>query len=182
MTATRFTIDVQLSDGAMRDGISVAVIFRRWGGAPEQEVVGAVAASAGGPIPIEVGEPGVGVRSGLPPALGGPWAFAIGYVVAYEGTEDVGDGRRIVAVAPEHRVLWIDGPFPAEAFGRTARDPSIGEAEWERLVAGLAALPVGLSLARTTLMRRSLVGFVAASGEVVSLDPARSLEWPTAIF
>ncbi len=176
-------LTVNLAPALATPGMRVGVVYRRWDGAPIERL--AVAAEPG--TSMVVPEPEVEVRTELPVELGGPWSFALGYLVVIDPTlsaeRDTTDPLKAIRfAAPDRRVLWTSGPFPAEAFARMASDPSLSPAEVAALADQLAAFLPGLMLARTTLRRRSLVGFERLDTATLELGLVDSGAWPPTWF
>lgn len=176
-------LTVHLAPALATPGTRVGVVYRRWGGAPVERL--AVEAVPG--TPMVVPEPEPDVRTELPLELGGPWSFALGYLVVIDpelsADRDTTDPLKAIRfAAPDRRVIWTSGPFPAEAFARMASDPSLSPAEVAAFADQLAAFSSGLMLTRTTLKRRSLVGFERLDTPVIELGLVESGAWPPTWF
>lgn len=185
------TLDLRLlvDPSVVHPAAKAAVVYRRWGGAPATWEVGARLIEGPGELVLSVGPPDSLAYTTLPPALGGPFHFAIGYILARIMPADLPgvtlhegeDAPHVLAVAPHHRVLWMSGPFPAEAFERMAEDPRLTAEEKAAVAKDLGALPVGLSLVKTARPSRSLVGY-AVVDEAVKLDANDRMDWPPLVF
>lgn len=186
---------VNVSPELVRPGATVNVIYRRWGGPAVTETAVSVPLEAAGELALTVPLPSPGARSTLPPALGGPWHFAIGYIAVTapvdtaaaldeDAASKLHDGRSVVAVAAGERVLWLESRFPLDAFAVATAGATLADEERDAMHARLRALPEGgITLAKATESNRSLGGFVPLGEDhVVELSAARQLPWPPMIF
>lgn len=181
METPGLSIRLHVAPELVAAGVVAAVVYRRWGGASLEQEVAATAVTAS-ELTLSVPAPEPFVHSNLPPVLGGPWPFAIGYLLVREAAGADGAEPQVLACAPSMRVLWTSAPFPAEAFAHMTADPRVSPEELAAATAGLQRLPVGLFLAHAGRPTRSLAGFEGAGDAVVALAPEGSLAWPPTVF
>lgn len=185
MNAETLDVRVRVAPALVGSGARAAVVFRRWGGAAVSELVGATVLDRP-ELTLTVKPPGEGPRTTLPAELGGPFPFAIGYLVALGRPEVEGAEAPVLARSPDLRVVWLSGRFPLDGLRAAAASSPYSPAELEDLFGRLEALQPGLSLARVTLTSRSMMGFGPANDEVVTLEPIGGggvgVAWPPAAF
>lgn len=183
MNSESLDVSVRVAPAFVGSGARAAVVFRRWGGAPVSEVVGSVGLDREA-LTLTVRPPGEGAQTTLPAELGGPFKFAIGYLVVLGVPEVVGAEAPVLARSPDLRVVWLSGSFPLDGLRVAAASSPYSGAELEDLFARLGSLQPGLSLARVSLSSRSMMGFGPALGDVtVTLEPAAGVGvWPPTAF
>lgn len=173
----------------------LAVVFRRTMG-PDRDVQVRPSLSApeeGDAVTLRLEDwPPEEAFNHLPPDMGGPYRFAVGFVVA------LGADGRPAAWATDVRVLALDGPFPVDraADGGAGDDTGglrafvdehppppeeIDAQELEDHLTALASFSPGLQLAAVVRPSRSLLGMAPRPADAgpVRLRPA---PWPPETF
>ena len=176
------TVHLDIASELVREGddaLIAAIVFRKWGGQPSQ-IEAASAPITSTSLALSVTVPDSITHTSLPEELGGPFEFAIGYILVH----GKGDGEDVKVVSPSYRVLWLARPFPTESFGKAlAKLPDMSAGEQKHTLSELAGLPTGLSLAFAVGATRSLIGFsTTAPEETVRLEPSRTMAWPPEVF
>jgi hypothetical protein len=114
----------------------------------------------------------------LPLELGGPFRFALGYVVVLAGRQGP-----VRAWCPRVRLVHLPEPFPVgrlRAATAAQSPPDVSPEALEGLFQDLSALPAGFSLAEVVQPSRSLLGFRPVAGEAVARPEPR--RWPPEHF
>ncbi len=169
--ALQVHVDVSLLDAP--EGRNVGVVFNVFGRGVTPVEMCRTPLAADVMLHVEPPPPSVWMR--LDHDMGGPFAYALGYVV-------VSDATGVLAVHPAERVLYLEGPFPVERFARWAATQTVADDARATALASLAQLPAGLSLVRAGPPSKSLVGFAPVDVPRVTLSRTPSLPWPPRAF